>query len=238
MPARNNTPMTLTCDYLVIGAGAAGCVIARRMAEAGFSVILAEAGSADSDWRIHVPLLSMLTMGNEARNWNFDTEPVPAFGGRSVRLLAGKVMGGSSSINGLIYTRGHPAEFDRWRDMGCTGWGFEDVLPYYRISETSTRGESRWHGQGGPWPIRHAPSSLPVYKAFLGAADQLGIPVEDDLSAGIDEGIGFYDVNVSAQGRRISSARAYLNNGPDNLSIRPGSYGDAGHSGWNAGHWR
>ena len=214
--------MTLTCDYLVIGAGAAGCVVARRLAEGGFSVILAEAGSADSDWRIHVPLLSMLTMGNETRNWNFDTEPVPALGARPVRLLAGKVIGGSSSINGLIYTRGHPAEFDRWREMGCIGWGFEDVLPYFRKSESSTRQESRWHGQSGPWPIRHAPSGLPVYRAFLDAAGQSGIPVEDDLGAGIEEGIGYYDLNVSAQGRRISSARAYLKNCPSNLSVRTG----------------
>jgi len=196
--------LTHTCEYLVIGAGAAGCVVARRLADTGASVILAEAGSDDRDWRIHVPLLSMLTMGNEQRNWNFDSAPIPALGNRSVRLLAGKVLGGSSSINGLIYTRGQPAEYDRWQAMGCEGWAYKDVLPFFRNAEASTRGESRWHGVNGKWPIRYAPSKLPVYRAFLEAAADSGIPVVEDLSAEIDEGVGYYDVNVFPSGRRAS----------------------------------
>jgi choline dehydrogenase len=198
-------------DYIIVGAGAAGCVIASRLTEeVGTSVTLLEAGGSNSSIFLRIPGLSFLVMLDDRYNWNFDTEPVPGFQNRSLRLLAGKVLGGSSSINGLVYTRGHSTEFDLWRQMGCEGWSSADVLPYFKKAENSTRGVSEWHGTSGPLRVRRCEARLPIIDAFLGAMQQCGYPLIDDFNVDAPEGFGMFDLNVSPKGQRVSTAAGYL----------------------------
>jgi len=197
-------------DYIVIGAGASGSVVAGRLAEnPATTVTVIEAGPNDDSIYLRIPALSFMVMSKDGYNWNFETEPVPALDGRTLNILSGKVVGGGSSINGLIYSRGFSQEFDYWRQIGCEGWGFDDVLPFFKRSEGSERGENRFHGAKGPVKIRKGRSNLPVYSAFLKAVADAGYPVIDDLLSD-REGFGYYDTNVSPGGRRMSASATYL----------------------------
>ena len=203
----------LTFDYIIIGAGASGCVVAGRLAEDSTAgVALVEAGGGDDSLYLKIPALSFMVMSKDEYNWNFATEPVPGFDGRTLNILSGKVVGGGSSVNGLIYSRGFSREYDYWRQLGCEGWGFDDVLPYFKRSEGSDRGGSNFHGADGPLKVKKGGSDLPIYKSFLRAVSDAGFPIVDDLVSDV-EGFGYYDTNVSADGRRVSAATAFLGRG-------------------------
>ena len=211
------------CDYLVIGSGAAGAVVAARLSEdPDVSVVLLEAGPKDRSLLSRLPGLGFAIGAHPKFNWGFETEPVPSMEDRNLVFLQGKVIGGSSSINGMIFTRGHLREYDLWRQMGCDGWASDDVLPYFRRLEGNERGEGPWHGGSGPVKVRTARPGLPICAAFLEAASAAGYPVLDDLNKNTIDGFGYYDVNVS-RGRRMSSARSYLApaSGRENLTVVP-----------------
>lgn len=202
--------MTGTYDYIVVGAGAAGCVVASRLSEdPDIRVALIEAGGPDNGPLLRIPGLGFLAARNEATNWWFLTEPMAELNGRPLRWLQGKLVGGSSSINGMIYNRGHSREYDAWRQMGCEGWSFEDVLPYFRKAETNFRGADEWHGGSGPMRIGPAEPRLTICEAFLKACGEAGFPILDDLNRDTVDGFAYYDVNID-KGRRISVATAYL----------------------------
>lgn len=206
-------------DYIVVGGGAAGCVIAARLSETGrHSVALIEAGSTDRSPLIHIPGANIFATNHPALNWNFESEPIAGMNGRRLPLAQGKVLGGSSSINGMIFARGHSSEYDAWRDMGCDGWGFSDILPYFRKVEANTRGTSKWHGGDGPMKVKPATSTLPIVDNFLAAAAEAGFPVLHDLNENIIEGFGHFDMNVD-YGRRQSAARSYLKHRRPNLHV-------------------
>ena len=211
------------CDYLVIGSGAAGAVVAARLSEdPDVRVVLLEAGGTDRTPLSRLPGLGFAIGAHPRFNWGFATEPVATMADRSLVFLQGKMIGGSSSINGMIYTRGHSREYDLWRQMGCEGWSSADLLPYFRRSEGNSRGEGPWHGGSGPVKVRPARPELPICDAFLEAAEAAGYPVLDDLNADTVDGFGYYDINA-ARGRRMSSARSYLTPaaGRPNLAVVP-----------------
>lgn len=199
-----------SCDYLVIGGGAAGCVVASRLSEdERFSVVLVESGGENRGLLTRIPSTGFLASVDPRTNWNFETEPVQALGGRRLQWNQGHVLGGSSSINGMLYMRGHSREYDQWRQMGCIGWSFDDVLPFFKRAERNERGESRWHGASGPIGVRPSRLSLPICDAFLGAMADAGYPVVEDINTDVVDGFGRLDVNV-AGGRRVSTANAYI----------------------------
>jgi choline dehydrogenase len=193
-------------DYVIVGAGSAGCVLANRLSEDGAaSVLLLEAGPRDSDFWIHVPLGYGKLFTRTDVNWAYESEPEPALGGRRIFTPRGKVLGGSSSINGLVYIRGQREDFDGW---GVPGWGFDELLPYFRKSEDQSRGADGWHGAGGPLAVsdleRHE-----LADAFIASAEALGIPRNDDFNGARQEGTGYYQA-TARNGRRCSAAVGYL----------------------------
>jgi choline dehydrogenase len=198
-------------DYIIVGAGSAGCVLANRLSESGKdSVLLIEAGGRDSSWLFRMPLGFMMTAANPAYDWGYASEPDPKLAGRSLPVPRGRVHGGSSSVNGMIYMRGHSGDYDGWRQMGATGWGYADVLPYFRRMESSWRGADRYHGADGPLavtPVRgdHLLTE-PIRRAVLAA----GFEESDDLSGARQEGFATCEVTVDRRGRRASTAAAYL----------------------------
>ena len=211
------------CDYLVIGSGAAGAVVAARPSEdADTNVVLLEAGLRDRSLLSRLPGLGFAIGAHPRFNWGFETEPVVSMENRNLVFLQGRMIGGSSSINGMIYTRGHSREYDIWRQMGCEGWASDDVLPYFKKSEGNSRGEGPWHGGAGPLKVRPARPELPICEAFLEAAAAFGFPVLEDLNQDTVDGFGYYDINVS-RGRRMSTARSYLKpaEGRANLTVVP-----------------
>ena len=211
------------CDYLVIGSGAAGAVVAARLSEdADTNVVLLEAGLRDRSLLSRLPGLGFAIGAHPRFNWGFETEPVVSMENRNLVFLQGRMIGGSGSINGMIYTRGHSREYDIWRQMGCEGWASDDVLPYFKKSEGNSRGEGPWHGGAGPLKVRPARPELPICEAFLEAAAAFGFPVLEDLNQDTVDGFGYYDINVS-RGRRMSTARSYLKpaEGRANLTVVP-----------------
>jgi len=198
-------------DYIIVGAGSAGCVLANRLSASGaHTVLLLEAGPRDTNPWIHVPLGYGLLFRNKTVNWMYQTEPEPGLEGRSVFQPRGKVLGGSSSINGLLYVRGQREDYDRWRQLGNTGWGFDDVLPYFKRAEDQSRGADAYHGAGGPLPVSDWRHPDPLSEAFVEAAAEIGIPTNPDFNGATQEGAGFYQT-TSRHGRRASTAVAYLN---------------------------
>ena len=198
------------CDYLIVGSGAAGAIVAARLSEnPDASVILLEAGGKNNSLLLRVPGLGFAAANHPKYNWGFEAEPSPAMDNRKLIWLQGRVLGGSSSINGMIYTRGHSREYDIWRQMGCEGWGSNDVLPYFKRLESFEDSNSRELGKEGPVSIRKAKPELEICDAFLQAARDEGYPILNDMNSDVTEGFGFYDINAGA-GRRMSAATSYL----------------------------
>jgi choline dehydrogenase len=211
----------LEFDYVVVGAGSAGCVLANRLSENGrHSVLLLEAGPIDKNIWIHVPLGYGKLFKEKTVNWMYQTEPEPGLDGRSVFQPRGKVLGGSSSINGLLYVRGQHEDYDRWRQRGNAGWGFEDVLPYFKKAENQQRGADDFHGAGGPLSVSDWRHDDPLSEAFVKAAVEAGIPYNPDFNGATQEGAGFFQT-TTRRGRRASSAVSYLRpaKGRGNLRI-------------------
>jgi choline dehydrogenase len=206
----NRSSDTLEFDYVIVGAGSAGCVLANRLSADGTnSVLLLEAGPKDTNLWIHVPLGYGRLFKEKTVNWMYQTEPEPGLDGRSVFQPRGKVLGGSSSINGLLYVRGQHEDYDRWRQRGNTGWGYDDVLPYFRKAENQQRGADKYHGAGGPLPVSDWRHADPLSEAFVVAAAQTGIPTNPDFNGASQEGAGFFQTTTQ-RGRRASTAWSYL----------------------------
>ncbi len=200
----------LEVDYIIVGAGSAGCVLANRLTANGkHSVLLLEAGPRDTNPWIHIPLGYGRLFKEEAVNWMYQTEPEPGLNGRNVFQPRGKVLGGSSSINGLLYIRGQQQDYDRWRQQGNLGWGYDDVLPYFKRAEDQARGGDEFHGVGGPLPVSDWRHADPLSAAFVDAAVQVGISRNPDFNGAVQEGAGFFQTTTRG-GRRASAAVAYL----------------------------
>jgi choline dehydrogenase len=198
-------------DYIIVGAGSAGCVLANRLTESGqHRVLLLEAGGSDATPWIRVPVGYARTFNDSRYNWMYRTEPEPALENRTALWPRGKVLGGSSSINAMVFVRGQPGDFDDWRDGGNPGWGWQDVLPYFRRLEDHAWGASEYHGAGGPVHV-HDPSDTvhPLCKTFLAACAEAGIAITRDFNGAVAEGAGLWQVTIR-NGVRVSSASAYL----------------------------
>ncbi|MGA7490799.1 MAG: GMC family oxidoreductase N-terminal domain-containing protein, partial [Xanthobacteraceae bacterium] len=197
-------------DYVIVGGGSAGCVLADRLSEDGAaSVLLVEAGGRDLHPFIHVPLGMGKMHEYDMFNWGYHTEPEPNMNGRRIEAMRGKVLGGSSSINVMAYTRGHRGDYDRWAQKGARGWSYAEVLPYFRRCETWQGGENRWRGGAGPVGTEFAKTRDPLYDAWLDAARAAGFPVTDDYNGGRQEGFGRGQYTIR-DGYRSSAAAAYL----------------------------
>ena len=205
------TEAVASFDYVIVGAGSAGCVLANRLSEDGrYTVLLIEAGGRDTNPLIKVPLAAGLVYFWRSLNWNYQTVAQRGLSGRSIAWPRGRVLGGSSSINGMMYMRGHRRDYDLWRQQGLSGWSYADVLPYYRRSEDHVdRADDPYHGKGGPLAIRTAHSKHPLYRAFLEAGRTQGFGPNPDFNGRDQEGLGFYDFTIR-NGRRESSATAFL----------------------------
>ncbi len=198
-------------DFIVIGAGSAGCAVANRLTADGRTrVLLLEAGPSDLRFWVQVPIGYGRTFFDSRVNWKYLTEPVPGLGGRTNYWPRGKILGGSSSINAMVYSRGHSGDFDDWAAMGNPGWGWTDILPYYRGMEDHELGPSPHHGSGGPVHVAElGPAAHPLARVFLDAGAEAGLVVNSDLNGETIEGVGLYQVTTKG-GFRVSSARAYL----------------------------
>ena len=197
-------------DYIIVGAGSAGCTLANRLSEdPAVSVCLLEAGPVDSHPLIHLPIGFSLLSENKKINWRFETVPQQQMNGRRGYHPRGRVLGGSSSINAMVYIRGTAADYDRWAEAGATGWSYQGVLPYFRKSEDQERGENEFHGTGGPLSVSDLRYKNPLSLMFMEAARQLGLPANDDFNGASQEGVGFYQV-TQREARRCSAAAAYL----------------------------
>lgn len=197
-------------DYIVVGAGTAGCIVANRLsADPAKRVLLLEAGGRDNWIWFHIPVGYLFAIGNPRADWMFRTEPEPGLNGRSLAYPRGKVIGGSSAINAMISMRGQAADYDHWRQLGLTGWGWDDVLPAFKHLEDHFLGASEHHGTGGGWRIEAPRLSWPVLDAVGNAAAEMGIRETADFNTGDNEGIGYFHVNQK-RGRRWSSARGFL----------------------------
>ena len=197
-------------DYIIVGAGSAGCVLANRLtADPATRVLLLEAGGNDNWIWFHIPVGYLFAIGNPRSDWMFETEPVPGLNGRSLNYPRGKVIGGSSAINAMIYMRGQAADYDHWRQLGLSGWGWDDVLPYFRKQTDHFLGSSEHHGVGGEWRIEAPRVQWALLDAFREAAEQYGIKPIDDFNRGDNEGSCYFHVNQKT-GRRWSAARGFL----------------------------
>ena len=199
----------MEADYVIIGSGSAGSAIAYRLAEAGKSVLVVEHGGSDWGPFIQMPAALSYPMNMARYDWGYVTEPEPHLGGRVMACPRGKVVGGSSSINGMIYVRGHPRDFDTWAEMGAEGWGYADVLPYYKRMEHWHGGQSAWRGTDGPLHVTRGPGTNPLVRAFAEAGAAAGYGATADYNGQRQEGFGAFDMTVW-RGRRWSAANAYL----------------------------
>tara|TARA_R110002033_G_scaffold46279_3_gene90876 strand:- start:2097 stop:3743 length:1647 start_codon:yes stop_codon:yes gene_type:complete len=203
----------MTADYIIVGAGSAGCAVAYRLAEAGKSVLVIEHGGTDAGPFIQMPAALSYPMNMSMYDWGFQTQPEPHLNGRRLATPRGKVIGGSSSINGMVYVRGHAMDYDHWRDSGAEGWGYADVLPYFKRMENwhanGHGGDPAWRGNDGPLHVTRGPRKNPLFQAFVDAGRQAGYEVTDDYNGEKQEGFGPMEQTVW-KGRRWSAANAYL----------------------------
>ena len=205
-----STPSIGTYDYIVIGAGSAGCVLANRLTASGrHRVLLLEAGGRDRNPWIHIPIGYSQLFKDQNVNWMYETEPEPELGGRRIFQPRGKVLGGSSSINGLVYIRGQKEDYDLWRQLGNAGWAHDDVLPYFRRAEDQQRGADELHGAGGPLAVSDQSEPHPLCDAFISAGVEAGLPYNDDFNGEAQEGVGYFQT-TSRNGLRCSTAVGYL----------------------------
>lgn len=197
-------------DYIVVGAGSAGCVLAARLSEdPATRVLLLEAGPRDSSPWIHLPIGYGKTMWSPVYNWRFETDPDPNMNGRRIYWPRGKTLGGSSSINGLIYIRGQREDYDHWAALGNPGWGYDEVLPYFVRSEGNQRGANEFHGGDGPLKVSDIGARHELIEAFIEGARQTGVPRTEDFNGAVQEGAGYYQLTTH-RGLRCSTAKAYL----------------------------
>jgi choline dehydrogenase len=203
-------PNSETFDFIIVGAGSAGCVLANRLTASGrHRVLLLEAGPSDRHPWLHIPLGFGRLFGDRRFNWCYATEPQPECHNREVIAPRGKVLGGSSSINGLIYIRGQAEDFNHWRQLGNAGWSFDDVLPYFRKAEDNERGADEFRGAGGPLAVSDLRDRHPLAQAYVEAALQCGYPRNDDFNGAVQEGAGYYQTTMR-NGVRASTAAGYL----------------------------
>src|SRR5438105_4282864 len=226
-PTANPSPRS-EFDYVIVGAGSAGSVLANRLsADPRNSVALVEAGGRDRWIWFHIPIGYLFAIGHPRADWMFRTEPDPGLNGRSIAFPRGKVLGGSSAINAMIYMRGQAADYDHWRQLGLDGWGWRDVLPSFRRMQDHFGGESEFHGAGGEWHVDQPRIRWDLLDDFVKAASESGIPSTDDFNRGDNAGCGYFHV-TQKNGRRLSAAGAFLKpvKKRPNLSIFPGVLAD------------
>jgi choline dehydrogenase len=199
-----------TYDYVIVGAGSAGCVVANRLTEdPDVNVLLLEAGGADNQF-FYKLALGFHSWRYPHTSWNYLSEPEPHLNGRRIILPRGKVLGGSSTINAMLYSRGHPHDYDLWRQMGCEGWSYADLLPYFKRSETNWRGEGPYHGGSGPLQVSRINTKKLLHGPVMAAARALGYPTTEDHHGAVHEGFGPGDTTTTRRGRRSSASKAYL----------------------------
>ena len=197
-------------DFIIVGAGSAGCVLAERLTASGaYTVLLIEAGPRDRNPWIHIPIGYAKLFNDRRVNWAYDSEPEPHLNGRRIFNPRGKVLGGSSSINGLVYIRGQREDFDGWRAAGNPGWGFDELLPYFKRAENQTRGPDQFHGTLGPLTVSDPSEPHPLCDAFIAGAEEAGFPRNPDFNGATQEGAGYYQFTLRGR-RRASTAVAYL----------------------------
>ena len=212
-------------DYIVVGAGSAGCAVAHRLSEdPGTRVLLLEAGGRDTNIWIHIPVGYYRNIYNLKIGWGYETDGTPGIGGRSIPYPRGRVLGGCSAINGLVYVRGQKQDYNQWRQLGNAGWSYEDVLPFFKRAEDNERGADEYHGAGGPLKVSDIPDRRKICEAFIEAAVEAGIPRNPDYNGATQEGVGYYQT-TSRNGRRCSAAVAYLRpiRGRPNLRVETGA---------------
>jgi len=197
-------------DYIVIGAGSAGCAVAARLSEdPAVEVAIIESGGTDNGWKINIPVGVQNLIVKGEHSWGYQTEPQGNLDDRVIAVPRGKVLGGSSSINAMVYIRGNPHDYDHWVELGATGWGWKEVLPYFRRSEDQKRGADEYHGVGGPIGVSDRPNRYAICEDFVEAAKNMGFPWTPDFNGASQDGVGFYQYTVK-HGLRSSSSRAYL----------------------------
>jgi len=197
-------------DFIIIGGGSAGCVLADKLSVCGkFQVCLLEAGPKDTHWSIHMPLGIIELIKDKVRNWQYNSAPEPTQNNRKIFNPRGKTLGGSSSINAMLYVRGQPEDYDHWRELGNDGWGFDDVLPYFKSTQHQERGECYLHGVNGPLNVADSRSQPKIHDDFILSAQQAGYPLNNDFNGEAQEGVGYYQV-TQKDGQRCSAAKAFL----------------------------